>query len=182
MKMFCFTSVRRLGLPVAVAGLTADRAKCNPHFCCCSTRQTRTWVQSLRSELTRRRQCIGWNWSQDRRERQWPPWRGSRTSTGTTTSWQSGCFPWSLLCGISFSLAKHILTQTNSTNKLFNKQPNSQISGQELSEAGVPPCKASKVARTRLRKTKTGLRVRETEHRLSGWWWPQCADANILFF
>ena len=187
MKMFCFTSVRRLGLPVAVAGLTADRAKCNPHFCC-STRQTRAWVQSLRSELTRRRQCIGWNWLQDRRER-----------LIVTTMARESDFNWeddlmtkwvisllSLLCGISLSVEQHIyLKQPTNTNKLrstTNKQTNNQLyHGQELPEAGVPPFKAGKVSRARLRKTETRLGVRETEHCLSGRQWGYCADVDIFF-
>ena len=124
MKMFCFTSVRRLGLP----GLTADRAKCNPHFCCCSTRQTRTWAQSLRSELTRRRLCIGWNWLQDRRERR----RVTTMARESDFNWEDDLMTkWvisllSLLCGISLSLEQHIyLKQPTNTNKLrstTNKQ------------------------------------------------------------
>ena len=188
MKMFCFTSVRRLGLPVAVAGLTADRAKCNPHFCCCSTRQTRTWVQSLRSELTRRRLCIGWNWLQDRRERR----RVTTMARESDFNWEDDLMTkWvisllSLFCGISLSVEQHIyLKQPTNTNKLrstTNKQTNNQrYHGQELPEAGVPPFKAGKVSRARLRKTETRLGVRETEHCLSGQQWGYCADLDIFF-
>ena len=91
----------------------------------------------------------------------------------------------SLLCGISLSLEQHIyLKQPTNTNKLrstTNKQTNNQRSGQELPEAGVPPFKASKVSRARLRKTETRLGVRETEHCLSGRQWGYCADVDIFF-